>query len=403
MRLPGLPATPFERLAARWQAARDSSEIIHLDAAGCARMSRATIAATGAYLAEESRAGGYVAEIRHSEPLAQLRADLANLLGPDLSAGDVAFHHSASTAFAALVDAWPLPAGGRIGVVPGEFGSNAMVLAARAARDGIDLIDLPVDGYGRIDLDALDRHGPAGLDLDLVTFPHVPSQRGIVQPAAEVAARATAAGVPLLLDVAQSLGHVPTVGLGAAAYVGTSRKWLCGPRGVGVLAISEQIIERLVAPARCLHTASWDGHGPPVPLTGIAALGIGESAAAARVGLARAVGELVDAGTAAVSGRIAALGTLARRRLDGVAGWRVGEPLAEPSGIVTLVPPPGVDPHAVRDRLYAEAGILTSAFATSRAPREMTGPLLRASPHVYSDPAEIEALADALDRFTRTR
>ncbi len=383
--------------------ARDGSEIIHLDSAGCARMSGATVAACAEYLAQESRVGGYVAELRHGERSAALRADLARLLGPDLSTDDVTFHHSASTAFAALVDAWPLSAGGRIGVVPGEFGSNSMVLAARAARDGIELVYLPVDGDGRIDLDALDRIDLAGLGLDLVTFPHILSHRGIIQPAAEVTARATAAGVPVLLDVAQSLGHVPTVGLGAAAYVGTSRKWLRGPRGVGILAIPAGIVERLVAPSRCLHTATWDGRGLPVPLSGIAGLGIGESAMVARVGLAVAVGELVAAGPHTVSSRITAIGMSARQRLDEVAGWRVGEPLAEPSAIVTLIPPSGVDPHAVRDRIYTGAGILTSAFATARAPRDMSGPLLRVSPHIYTEPDGIEALAQALDRFTRTR
>uniref|UniRef100_UPI001F49804D aminotransferase class V-fold PLP-dependent enzyme n=1 Tax=Candidatus Protofrankia californiensis TaxID=1839754 RepID=UPI001F49804D len=196
---------PHPDLAARWRAAREPAAITHLDAAGCARTSRATIAAHAEYLTEESRVGGYVAEIRHSQTLTQARANLAQLLGPGLTADDVTFHHSAATAFAALIDAWPLPAGGRIGVVPSEFGSNTMVLAARAARDGIELVDLPVDGDGRINLDRLGHSELAGLDL--VTFPHVPSQRGIVQPAAEVAARAAAVGVPLLLDVAQSLGQ----------------------------------------------------------------------------------------------------------------------------------------------------------------------------------------------------
>ncbi len=344
------------------------------------------------------------------------------------------FHHSASTAFAALIDAWPLPAGGRIGVVPSEFGSNAMVLAARAARDGIELVDLPVDGDGRIDLARLGRSELAGLDL--VTFPHVPSQRGIVQPAAEVAARAAAGGVPLLLDVAQSLGQVPTTGIAAAAYVGTSRKWLCGPRGVGILAVQAHICGRLTPSAPSLHTATWDAGRPPDPLVtlrpgppgppgaagpasglprtrekhervafgplaGIARMGIGESAAAARLGLAVAVAELLAAGPTAVHERIAALGALGRQRLDGVAGWQVREPPAEPTGIITLIPPDGVDVHAVRDRLYTDAGILTSAIPTGRAPRDMTGPLLRASPHAYTDPGELEALADALARLTR--
>jgi pyridoxal 5-phosphate dependent beta-lyase len=46
------------------------------------------------------------------------------------------------------------------------------------------------------------------------------------------------AGVPLWVDAAQALGHVDTA-RGADAVYATSRKWLTGPRGVGLLAVTE--------------------------------------------------------------------------------------------------------------------------------------------------------------------
>ena len=49
-----------------------------------------------------------------------------------------------------------------------------------------------------------------------------------------MAALCREAGVPLVVDAAQSLGHTD-VDLGADVVYGTSRKWLAGPRGVGVL------------------------------------------------------------------------------------------------------------------------------------------------------------------------
>ena len=47
-----------------------------------------------------------------------------------------------------------------------------------------------------------------------------------------------------MLDAAQSLGHVD-VDLGADAVYATSRKWLAGPRGVGVLCVRPSLAAEL--------------------------------------------------------------------------------------------------------------------------------------------------------------
>ena len=45
--------------------------------------------------------------------------------------------------------------------------------------------------------------------------------------------------MPLWVDAAQALGHVDTA-CGADVLYATSRKWLTGPRGVGLLAVSDR-------------------------------------------------------------------------------------------------------------------------------------------------------------------
>ncbi len=362
------------------------------------------VAAQAEFLRAEAELGAYVAELAAAEVLATARSTLAGLLGPGLGADDVVFHHCASTAFAALLAAWPLPERARIAVVPSEYGSNRLVLEARAARPGIDLLDLPVDDQGVVDLDILDRTGitsatqgrPVGLDdVDLVVFPQIPSQRGLVQPAAELGRRCAAAGVPLIVDVAQSLGQVDTTGIQASAYVGTSRKWLCGPRGAGFVALRAGVAERLGVAVPSLYSARSGVGGPPVPLPGAARISVGEASVVARVGLAHALTELIESGPRLVFDRIAALAAYGRRVLDGAGGWRVRERPDSPSGIITLQPPDGVDPVAVRDRLYRDARILTSAIPPTRS-RDLRGPLLRASAHAYNEQGDLDRLAHAL-------
>ncbi|MBX6390179.1 MAG: aminotransferase class V-fold PLP-dependent enzyme [Frankia sp.] len=422
---------PAPELGEAWRLAREPAPIRHLDAAAAARTSRTVIAAMTDYLLAETTTGAYIALEAAAETLTGGRAVLAGLLDPALTAADVAYHHSASDAFAALVEAWPLPRGARVGVVPSAFASNLLTLQARAVRDGLELVDLPVLADGLIDVDALARgDGPAALsELDLVTFPEVPSQRGTVQPTAAVAALCRDAGVPVLLDVAQSLGQIDVTAAGAtggiAAYVGTSRKWLCGPRGAGFLAVRPEFVDRLAAPSPSGYNSGWQprqdgraggqgGAGPAgtagtrpsaltdgriVPAAGMTRFHLGEAPVAAQVGFAAALAELAAAGPALVRERLHALGAAARRRLDGVAGWRIGEDVATPTAIVTLLPPPGLDPAVVRSRLYAEHGVLTTAIGADRA-RDAV-PALRVSPHVYNTLAEVDHLAEALAQVSR--
>src|SRR5207237_2568804 len=112
---------------------------------------------------------------------------------------------------------------------------------------------------------------------------------------------------------AQSLGHTDT-DIGADAVYSTSRKWLTGPRGVGVLCVRRSLAEELtpVLP-----------EPPDVPP--LRAFESGEAHVAGRVGLGVAVGEHLAAGPDGVRARLAALGRAARVLLDGVAGWRAGE------------------------------------------------------------------------------
>ena len=136
----------------------------------------------------------------------------------------------------------------------------------------------------------------------------------------------------------------------------------------------------------------------PVPagLPPLRALESGEAHVAGRVGLVLAVGEHLAAGPQRVHERLSALGRAGRQVLDGAAGWHVVEPLDEPTATTTLRPPDGVDVVATRARLLTEHGIVTTAALPERAPGEMTGPVLRVSPHVDGTVEELEALAAAL-------
>lgn len=345
-----------------WVADRVPTDLVHLDTAGAGRVSGAVLEAQVAYLRREPVVGPYRAE--GAADLAPGRAALGALVG--LGAADVFFAEGAAKAFEVLLDAWPLGRGARIGTVPGEFGGHARSLAQRAARAGWELVLLPVDGLGRV-VDV-----PAGLDL--VTLPQVASHRGVCQPMADV----LGAGVPVLLDVAQSAGQVE-VPTGAAAYVGTSRKWLCGPRGVGFGAVDPAWQDRLAEAATLRHFET----------SGMARYDSAESSVAGRVGLSVAA----RSWSPALLPVIAAAGAAARVLLDGAGGWQVVEPFDEPTGITTLRHPTA-DPAATRAALLAD-DLLLGLVPRERA-ADLEQPLLRVSTHAWVTPGDLERLAVAL-------
>jgi hercynylcysteine S-oxide lyase len=66
------------------------------------------------------------------------------------------------------------------------------------------------------------------------------------------------------------------------------------------------------------------------------------------------------------------------------------------SAITALRATNGQDIAATRTRLLEEYGIVTTAAVVARAPRDMTEPLLRISPHVDCTPEDLARLRAAL-------
>lgn len=374
--------TAGDSLADRWRAARLPMAGLHLDNAACSRQSVAVIDAAAQHARNESEVGGYVAAEAAAPVLDAGRVAFAALTG--MTDAEVVFTTGSLHALDLLLGAWPTKHR-TVACLPGEYGPNLAVMAAH----GFDRRLLPTMDDGRVALDdaarALDTDRP-----DLVHLTAVASHSGVVQPVSMVAQLCRELGLPLVIDAAQALGQVDCAAGADAAY-SSSRKWIAGPRGVGMLAVRRELMEslrpRLAAPQWARASGS-----PTVAQQ----LEFGEANIAARVGFSLALGEHLAYGPAAVCARLAELGGLSRTVLADVAGWAVVEEVEEPSAITTLVPTDGADPQAVRDWLLAERRILTTFVGVQRAPLELPGPLLRISPHLDTTAEDLETFAEAL-------
>jgi pyridoxal 5-phosphate dependent beta-lyase len=368
-----------------FRAARPAAHVIHLDSAAAGRSSVGTLRAVAEHAELEAETGAYVAQDLASGLIGDGRARLAGLLG--VEPAGLIFTESATSAMATLLSVWPLAEGDTVAVVPSEWGPN---LAAFTHR-GLRIHELPVTDGGTIDIAALGKlladAPPAAVHLTQVA-----SHRPLVQPVAAVAEICRAAGVPLWVDAAQALGHVDTAS-GADAIYAPSRKWLTGPRGVGMLAVNRRWWDKLlIVPPRLTESVA---DVPP-----LRPLEFREAHAAGWVGLAQAVSEFLDAGPEAVWARLAAVGALTRGMLGDLPGWEVVGEISAPSAITALRPTDGQDVATVRARLLAEHRIVTTAAQPYRAPGEMKSTYLRVSPHVDCTEQDLNQLHAALRALT---
>jgi cysteine desulfurase len=119
------------------------------------------------------------------------------------------------------------------------------------AKRGFDVVLLPVDGQGIVDLDA----ARAAIDAEtaLVAAMLVNNEIGTIQPVAELGAMARAAGAPMLCDAVQGYGRV-ALPVGACDMIALSAHKIHGPKGIGALWLRDG-----VNPAPLLHGGGQEG------------------------------------------------------------------------------------------------------------------------------------------------
>lgn len=374
-----------------WTVRREPSDVLHLDTAACGRTSRGVRARMSTHLDAEASDGGYVAEAVVAAELAEARSMLGSMLGFD--ARDVAFVESGSAALAQLLASWPLQAGDEVWVAPSEWGPNLAAFDDRGLR--VEALD--VDPSGVTDLDALSarlaHHRPAMLHLTAMS-----AHRALAQPVTNVVEICANYDVPVIVDTAQAIGHVPIGGGSApAAVYGTGRKYLCGPRGVGFLAVRDPWQTQLVPRAPALPAQRWGGDDRPVRR-----LESREASVASRVGFGIALKEYLTLGAEQIMPALQEVGDALRCALTDVPNWRLRDEPGAPGAIVSLIPVGDVDVQRARSALQAH-GLLATAALPERAPNEMTGPLLRLSPHLDLARQDVGQVAHVLRKFTRNR
>ena len=125
-----------------------------------------------------------------------------------------------------------------------EHHSNIVPWQLLCEEQGARLEYIELDGEGKLDLADLDERLAGGVKL--VALAHVSNVLGTINPVAEVAERAHAAGALVLVDGAQAVPQFPVdvTATGADFYAFTGHK-MYGPTGIGVLWGRRELLDEM--------------------------------------------------------------------------------------------------------------------------------------------------------------
>lgn len=282
-----------------------------------------------------------------------------------------------------------------------EHHSNIVPWQLLQMRKGIKLRVIPINDCGELLLDEYERLFTERTRIVCVT--HVSNVLGTVNPVKDMIVTAHAHGVPVLVDGAQSIPHMPVdvQALDADFYVFSGHK-VYGPTGVGVLYGKEEWLDKL---------PPYQGGGEMIQHVSFVRTTFNELPFKfeagtpdyiGTTGLARALDYVTTLGMDRIAAYEHDLTEYATRRLKEIPGMRIFGEAAEKGSVISFL---------VGDIHHFDMGTLLDRLGIAvRTGHHCAQPLMqrlgiegtvRASFALYNTKEEIDALVAGVERVSR--
>jgi cysteine desulfurase / selenocysteine lyase len=385
-------------------------DIAYLDSAATSQKPETVIRAIDNYYRTSNaniHRSVYELAVKATEAYEGARERVAEFVGWDTEA--TIFTKNASEAINLVAYAWArheLKPGDEILVTEMEHHSNIVPWQLAAADTGAKLRWLHVQtddthpgAGGTLSLDELDEELARG-SIRMVAVAHVSNVLGTLNPVAEIAARARAAGALTLVDGSQAVPQLPVdiASIGCDFYAWTGHKAL-GPTGIGILHGRRELLQGMRPFLGGGHMISTVGEQESTWNELPWKFEAGTSPIAEAVGLDAAIAYLRGIGMDTVRAHEAELTGYALERLPEVPGLTVFGPtdLDKRGGAISFAVD-GLHPHDVAELLGRENVCIRAGHHCAQPLMRHLGvpATARASFHVYNGREDVDKLIDAL-------
>ena len=377
----------------------------YLDSAATAQKPQAVLDAIRDYYTHDNanpHRGAYELSVRATERYHAARLSVARFIGAQADPDTVLFTRGTTEAMNLVANTYGaanVRSGDRIVVTRMEHHANFVPWQQLAKRVGAEFVIVELTPSGEIDLDAMRAalQGP----VRIVALPHVSNVLGTINPVAEIAAMAHAAGAVVVCDGAQAVPHiaVDVHALGVDYYAFSGHK-LGGPTGIGALwgkrALLEQMPPWQLGGDMIEFVRDDDTSWNVIPHKFEA----GTPNVGGAVGMGAACDWLLALGIDRVRAHEQTLVAQALTELNAIDGVRTyGPPAERRSGAVSFSVE-GVHPHDLAQLLDAEDICVRAGHHCAQPLMRFIGQpaTARASFWVYNDASDVTALATAVRR-----
>ncbi|MFZ1680538.1 MAG: cysteine desulfurase [Rhizobiaceae bacterium] len=317
------------------------------------------------------------------------------------STDEIIFTKSATEAINLVAYGFAMPAfgaGDEIVLTQMEHHSNIVPWHFLRERQGAKLVFVPVGEDGSFDLDAFTRS--LSPRTKLVAITHMSNVLGTVTPLKDIVRIAHGRGIPVMADGSQGAVHLPVDvrDLDVDFYAITGHK-LYGPSGIGALYGKKERLAAMrpfMGGGEMIFDVSEDAvtyNDPPHRFEA------GTPPIVQAIGLGAALRYMMGIGREAISAHEAMLGAYAAERLSRINSLRIFG-TAPGKGAIVSFEFQGIHAHDV-------AMLIDRSGVAVRAGTHCAQPLLkrfgvtstcRASFAMYNTRAEVDALAEALEK-----
>jgi selenocysteine lyase/cysteine desulfurase len=374
-------------------------KVIHFNNAGASLMPLPVLNEIQQYLLLEMSMGGYEAARASESKIRSFYEQAAALL--NTKPENIAYTVNATDAFSRALSSIAFEPGDLIVTSDNDYISNQITFLSLRKRLGIELIRCESQPAGEVDVDAL-RSLFRKRKPKLFALSHMPTNSGLIQPAEACGKLSREYDVLFLLDACQTIGQLSldVTQLHCDFLSATGRKFLRGPRGTGLLFVSDRILQSDRAPLFLdMRGADWVGKEEYQLNPSARRFEDWETAYALQVGLGKAIEYACRLGLDFIEQSIKSISHEIRNRLKQLPNLQLLDNGRHLGGIISTYLPSVRDPVALRNYLQAK-GINTTVQMRNDAlidfDRKSVPWSLRISPHYYNTMEEVDKLMSAL-------